>query len=318
MSYEPVLSVIIPVYNVAPYLDGCLQSVCGQKVSSMQILLVNDASTDDCGALCEAWQKKDARVQVLTHTQNRGLSAARNTGLAAANGKYVTFVDSDDAVAAGTFNTLIEVLEANAEVDVVEYPINVYEGHPTRNSYLRFPKNELLTYDEWLCQRGYEHAYACNKMFRHHLWQTHRFLEGKYFEDLFAIPVVMREARTIMYYGKGLYHYYYREGAITAQPNVLKLLHRFEAFEQMYQTLCERLGDNHVVTQCCYLTMCNIQILLNALGGPQMLKHRSVSLWALRKAHLPATALLKAIGNNLFGNKFCAIWPNIIEKHDKQ
>ena len=91
------ISVIIPVYNVAQYLDDCLLRVTGQSYTDLQILLIDDGSTDKSGALCDSWTDRDSRIQVI-HTANKGLSSARNTGLQAADGDYISFIDSDDMI----------------------------------------------------------------------------------------------------------------------------------------------------------------------------------------------------------------------------
>ena len=89
------VSIIIPVYNVAPYLDRCVQSACNQTYRNIEIILVDDGSTDESGEMCDRWAEKDSRVRVV-HKKNGGLSDARNTGLDIAHGKYILFLDSDD------------------------------------------------------------------------------------------------------------------------------------------------------------------------------------------------------------------------------
>ena len=91
----PAISVIIPVYRVERYLDACVSSVLAQTFGDFEIILVDDGSPDGCPALCDAWARKDPRIRVI-HRENGGLSAARNTGIEAAKGQFLTFVDSDD------------------------------------------------------------------------------------------------------------------------------------------------------------------------------------------------------------------------------
>ena len=90
-----MISVIVPVYNVEPWLRQCLDSIVGQTYGDLEILLVDDGSTDRCGAVCEEYARADARIRVF-HTENRGLSAARNLGLREARGELIGFVDADD------------------------------------------------------------------------------------------------------------------------------------------------------------------------------------------------------------------------------
>ena len=104
------LSVIIPVYNVADTLDRCLRSISEQSFRDMQIILVNDASTDGSDEICERWRNDDHRIQVISHKENLGLSEARNSGISKAKGEYITFVDSDDEVERLTYMMLFDIL----------------------------------------------------------------------------------------------------------------------------------------------------------------------------------------------------------------
>ena len=114
------LSVIIPVYKVEAYLRKCVESVLGEAGVEMEVILVDDCSPDGSGAICRHFAESDARVKYLRRNENGGLSAARNTGLEAAIGDYVTFVDSDDYVAPGTFVENMAVIETNPEIDILE------------------------------------------------------------------------------------------------------------------------------------------------------------------------------------------------------
>ena len=91
------VSIIVPVYNVENYLEQCLDSILNQSLKEIEVILVNDGSTDRSGAICDDYSKKDKRIKVF-HTKNRGLSAARNKGLELASGEYIGFVDSDDYI----------------------------------------------------------------------------------------------------------------------------------------------------------------------------------------------------------------------------
>ena len=94
---KPLISVILPIYNVAQFLPRCIESVCSQTYDNLEIILVDDGSPDDCGDICDKYAEKDNRI-VVVHKQNGGLSDARNKGAEIANGEYITFIDSDDYV----------------------------------------------------------------------------------------------------------------------------------------------------------------------------------------------------------------------------
>lgn len=94
---QPLVSVVVPIYNVEKYLDRCLTSVVNQTYKNLEIILVDDGSPDNCSVMCDEWAKKDSRIKVI-HKQNEGLGMARNTGIDNSNGKYIFFFDSDDYV----------------------------------------------------------------------------------------------------------------------------------------------------------------------------------------------------------------------------
>ena len=114
-----LLSVIIPVYNVEHTLERCVQSVLTQNFADMEIILVDDGSTDGSSALCDTYGNKK-NITVI-HQDNAGLSAARNTGLTVAKGRYVTFVDSDDYLDTDLYPSLMKVLQADDDIDLLEY-----------------------------------------------------------------------------------------------------------------------------------------------------------------------------------------------------
>lgn len=106
---EPLISIIVPVYNVEKYLDSCLDSICNQTYRNLEIMIVDDGSPDRCPEICDAWKVKDERIKVI-HQQNMGLSGARNTGLKDANGEYIAFVDSDDIISDSYINAMYEAI----------------------------------------------------------------------------------------------------------------------------------------------------------------------------------------------------------------
>ena len=120
------LSIIIPVYCVENTLDRCLESIVSQSYADFEIILVDDGSPDRSPALCDAWAEKDPRIHVI-HKENGGLSDARNAGIEMAQGEYLTFIDSDDYIEAGT---LASVMDAVADNDIVEYPVDGFCGSP--------------------------------------------------------------------------------------------------------------------------------------------------------------------------------------------
>lgn len=198
-----LLSVIIPVYNVVGTLRRCVDSVLAQGIDDMEIIIVDDGSTDGSAVICDKY--KSPRV-IVVHQANAGLSEARNEGLRLARGEFVTFVDSDDYIEPDTYPALLERM-ARADVDILEYSI-VREGGRGPVSRIVFPDHDytdMAAY--WLCGKAYAHTYAWNKIYKRQLFGHVRFPKGKKFEDVSTLWNLLREARKVETTSLGAYHY---------------------------------------------------------------------------------------------------------------
>ncbi|MEY2192745.1 glycosyltransferase [Neobacillus sp. BF23-41] len=141
LNKTPVISIIVPVYNVEKYLSKCLNSILNQSFSEFELILVNDGSLDNCGEICEEYSKFDERIKVI-HKKNGGLSSARNTGINIALGKYIVFIDPDDQICEDYFTKLYSIAEQN-QCDAV---ISGYKTVPTNKViYPNFKLNTVLT-----------------------------------------------------------------------------------------------------------------------------------------------------------------------------
>ena len=123
-----LISVIIPVYNVEKYLDICVESVVRQTYENLEIILVDDGSTDNCHAICDEWARKDSRIKVI-HKQNGGQGEARNMGIQAATGSYIGFVDSDDFISPEMYERLLNLLKKN-NADLIQCAMQKFESYP--------------------------------------------------------------------------------------------------------------------------------------------------------------------------------------------
>jgi glycosyltransferase involved in cell wall biosynthesis len=226
-----LLSVIIPVYRVEATLDRCLCSVVQQNVDDMELILVDDGSPDFSGKICDEWssrhEMKGGRTSIrVIHQQNRGLSAARNSGLKVAQGDYVTFVDSDDYLAPDTYRPLLDLLRQHPECDLIEFPVLRFQGSK-RESLLTFRQR---TFDDmreyWYGEQAYAHCYAWNKLYRRQLFEGVEFAEGVVFEDTWLLPRLLAKARHVATTDMGLYYYTANDQGITATADgqVLKSL----------------------------------------------------------------------------------------------
>lgn len=141
-------SVIIPVYQAKAYLGTCLECIGRQMDEQTEVWLVDDASTDGSGQICEMWSRSDERFKCVHHPKNRGLSAARNTGLEHAGGQWILFVDADDWLAPGTLAALRQLSQDDG-VDVVEFPVHLEHGSKRARWYVP-GHGERVGFREWI------------------------------------------------------------------------------------------------------------------------------------------------------------------------
>lgn len=198
-----LVSIIVPVYNVAPYLGECLDSIVGQTYGNLEIIVVDDGSTDGSGSLCDEYAKRDGRIRVI-HQPNRGLSAARNAGLDTAKGDYISFVDSDDAVSPVFIEAL---LSAGADVAQCASCRSLVEFrrvglHPVFDGLSNLEASERMQFDS----TG-DATVVWNKLYCRRLFEGIRFPEGKQHEDEFVTYKVLWNAHWVAVTGVPLYYY---------------------------------------------------------------------------------------------------------------
>jgi glycosyltransferase involved in cell wall biosynthesis len=182
------LSVIVPVYNVEESLRQCVESILSQQVDGMEIILVDDGSTDRSHTIAEELKAQHNCIKLISQS-NKGLSQARNAGLEESQGDYITFVDSDDRLKPNTYKPLLEILDSNTDCDILEFSI---EMHCPRGRILNLilPDRTYSSPREyWIEGKAYSHTYSWNKIFRRTQFFSlnHadvRFPIGKVFEDI--------------------------------------------------------------------------------------------------------------------------------------
>lgn len=223
---EPLITVIVPVYKVEDYLRRCVDSILRQTYRCIEVILIDDGSPDNCGAICDEYAAADERVTVL-HQRNRGLSAARNAGLAAARGDFVAFVDSDDWVHSSLLTELVRLMdEHDADISACKLRRTVRENTPELNEspaeVLVFSSRDAL---HQLPGPLYGDLVVANaKLYRKTLFDGIRYPEGRVHEDAFVAHKVIWTTSTIVFTSARLYYYWQRADSITASRDALRLL----------------------------------------------------------------------------------------------
>ena len=234
---KPLLTVVIPVYNVEKYLKRCIDSILIQEWKNYDILLVDDGSTDNSPQICEDYAKTYDIISVI-HKENGGLSEARNTGISNAEGKYVYFLDSDDWIEPNTFSDLAEVIESD-QYDIISFnPELVKSEHDIIKSDSK--RTKRLTGKEALIDMfsyGFITGFATDKIYRKALFteNTIQFPVGKYYEDLGTNYKLFLAAKKVYATNQKYYHYLIdNPDAITQSWNEKKLRDMFEFYKEVF------------------------------------------------------------------------------------
>lgn len=225
---KPLISVIIPVYNVFPYLKPCVESVLKQTYSNLEIILVDDGSTDQSGALCDEFAETDQRIRVL-HCENGGLSVARNRGLEIMTGEYVAFVDSDDFITEEYLQILYDrLLQDDTDMAVAGYQKFSDGKMPAMNDDSQ--KHWLYNQEqmkELMLSRKLP-MYTHGKLYRAELFKDIRFPIGKLYEDFIIAWEILKIITAVSVVNKKMYFYRQRKGSIVNvifKPNRMDLVY---------------------------------------------------------------------------------------------
>ncbi len=235
MRINPLVSVIVPVYNVEKYLCKCVDSLLSQRYGNIEIILVDDGSPDNCGAMCDSFAERDGRIKVI-HKENGGLSDARNAGLSTTSGDFITFVDSDDFVSESYIEKLLLPFE-NGEVDISICGIRAFSLDSSGNevfSPAKPEKEENMLFDadralEKMFRQVLFDTEAWAKMYRASLLEGFMFPFGLYNEDLDSIYKLFLKADKVSFNREKLYYYLQRNDSIMGKKrNVKRFRDSFE------------------------------------------------------------------------------------------
>lgn len=232
-----LISIIVPIYNVEKYIDKCIESIVNQTYKNIEVLLIDDGSTDNSGNICKKWINKDNRIKYY-HQNNSGVCSARNKGLNEANGKYIGFVDADDWISPTMYESLYSLL--------INYQCNL-----SICSRIRIIEDKQITYpntgihyfedgkvDMRMLACKYDLNICMNKLYKKEIFNELRFPTNMtYGEDLYIVPEILSRANKIVYTSNGLYYYLERNNSASFSFNELKALNDIEAKEKFLSYL---------------------------------------------------------------------------------
>lgn len=233
-----MISVIVPVYNVEKYLERCVKTIAAQTYKDLEILLIDDGSTDKSGEMCDDFQQTDSRIKAF-HKQNGGLSDARNYGIEHSAGEFISFVDSDDYIDEKMLETLHRLITENDADLAVCSAMDVFEGKEVTQvkEIKEFNLNKVESYKYML--RGDGIPSACNKLYKRQTVGNVRFPVGKLYEDGFFTPQILKKVEKTAVTSKPMYYYFRRADSITTKPFRKGDLDVIEAYDKCVKQVKE-------------------------------------------------------------------------------
>lgn len=261
--YEPKISVIVPIYNVSSYLDKCINSIINQSYHNLEIILINDGSTDESGLLSETYAKRDNRI-IVCHQENQGLAMARNRGIAIASGDYIGFIDGDDWIEVNMYKVLLQnIIMYKADISICcENRVDELGKIIPRNSTSETKidnlyKNMLFEYDDimkFYLLDEFPNIFkdgVTNKLYKKHIFDNICFPKGKIYEDTYITYLLIDKAKRLIMTYETYYNYLRREDSISQQSFTVKQFDFMEANQLRYdfikrnyphlENICRRL-----------------------------------------------------------------------------
>ena len=234
-----LVSVVVPIYNMARYLPRCVDSVLEQSYKNLQIILVNDGSTDESLVICEEYARRDSRVEII-NKKNGGLSDARNAGILSAKGEYIAFVDSDDYVHHQYIeNMYLCIKRDNSDICICDLH-SVNEGEEDLADISRkpalsdYPAEGLYSAEAAMIaiyNTKYYHVIACNKLYRRKLFDDIKYPIGRLHEDEFVLHRLFSSCNLVSIHPERLYYYVRRLASTTGKPYSADRLDALDAFD---------------------------------------------------------------------------------------
>ena len=265
---EPIISIIVPIYNVGKYLPRCIDSILNQTFKNFELIIVNDGSTDNSGVVCDDYTKKDTRIKII-HKSNGGVSSARNAGLYLAKGKYIGFVDPDDYIDKNMYEKLYRLcIDNNSDIAICRFNREINGNIQNKEGTEEIIKlNNVEAMNELFKGNLYRFS-LCNKLFSNKCFNDVLFPEGRIHEDLSTTYRLFANSKSSIYINYCGYIYVKRENSILTSIFNEKRLQAFIGWDEIIEFMDKNYKElnNQVIATFTYWCMDNISYILKQVN----------------------------------------------------
>lgn len=262
-----MVSVIISVYNVAPYIRKCIESIQNQTCKDVEIIAVDDGSTDESGEICDTMAQEDSRI-VVVHKENGGNASARNAGIDCAKGEFIAFVDGDDYIEEDMYESLLREMD-NPQVFIAAggIIITTLDGNEivsvSKEKHF-FSRKEAMF--DFFDGRGTIGASACNKLFRKEVFENNRFNNDIIHEDTGLMPKLLDSCEGVAVCNRAFYHYVKRKNSASTSRLYNMRSYRFMDSVAGYRKMCKEKYPELMGCYVKYEARTTYEMLLNLAG----------------------------------------------------
>lgn len=256
---DVLVSVIVPIYNIQDYLEKCIESIINQEYHNLEILLINDGSTDDSYKICLNYETIDNRIKVI-NKENGGLSDARNKGIECSTGEYVVFIDGDDYVSPDYIKKLLKAI-TETQADVALCAFSIIDGKYNKTEAILLSElNGVVSGRDLLVagmsKYGYKYIVVWNKMYKKELFDNIKFEKGKLYEDEYIHFKLFWICKIVAVINEPLYYYVQREGSIIQSPMTIQKINEKCEMHRERIKFYEEKGEKQLFYSACQM-YCN-------------------------------------------------------------
>lgn len=266
---DPIISIIVPIYNVGKYLPKCIESILNQTFKNFELILVNDGSTDNSGVVCDDYAKKDTRIKII-HKSNGGVSSARNAGLYVAKGEYIGFVDPDDYIDKNMYEKLYRLcIDNNSDIAICRFNREINGKIQNKESTEEIIElNNMEAMNELFKGNLYRFS-LCNKLFSKKCFNDVLFPEERIHEDLSTTYKLFANSKRAVYINYCGYIYVRRENSILTSTYNEKRLQAFIAWDEIIEFIDKNYYEiiEQVIATFTYWCVDNILYILNQVNN---------------------------------------------------